>query len=264
MSIDKRVEAATDALMTFTPLAPVHHLSKAVTKAVVGSVTGQKTKAEAALDVAKAEPTGLVGKASETEEGLEKASAAQKQGKTGAAVRGYIDAGTSFLEFMSIGVSLGIGGVKGPKGPGGGAQSPTGPAPEPAAPQAPKAPSVESAGKAPQYYTQDLSNVTGTGGAARTQALQAIIGEDFANLKLTHEPKYSPRIRTGVAQEGAGTQIGKGSFSSRQALRDVIVHEELHHRWWKRGIQDHHPMGSAKERAARTLSGLVLATKLLT
>ncbi len=247
LSVEKRIEAANDAIMTFTPLAPIHHLSKAVSKAVVGVVTGQKMKTEAALDVAKAEPTGLVGKASETEEGLEKASAAQKQGKTGDAIRSYIDAGTSFVEFMNIGVSLGIGGVKGPKGSGGGPKGPATPVPEPATPQAPKAPALESAGKSPQHYTQDLSNVTGKGGAARTQALQAIIEEDFGNLKLTHEPQYSPHIRTGVAQEGAGTQIGKNSFSSRQLLRDVIVHEELHHRWWKRGIQDHHPMGSVKE-----------------
>ena len=37
------------------------------------------------------------------------------------------------------------------------------------------------------------------------------------------------------------------SFESRAALRNTIVHEELHHRWWSRGIMDHHPAGSAKE-----------------
>ena len=36
-------------------------------------------------------------------------------------------------------------------------------------------------------------------------------------------------------------------FSSRVDLRDTIIHEELHHRWWQRGIIDHHPMNSTKE-----------------
>jgi RHS repeat-associated protein len=120
VSTQKRIEAANDALMTFTPLAPVHHIGKAITKAAVGVISGQKMKSEAALDVAKAEPTGLVSKAAETEESLEKAGTAQKAGKTGAAVRGYIDAGIGFVEFVNIGVSLFVGGVKGPKGPGGG------------------------------------------------------------------------------------------------------------------------------------------------
>jgi hypothetical protein len=37
------------------------------------------------------------------------------------------------------------------------------------------------------------------------------------------------------------THIGKHSFSSKADLIDVIVHEELHHRWWDKGIVDHHP-----------------------
>lgn len=36
-------------------------------------------------------------------------------------------------------------------------------------------------------------------------------------------------------------------FVSRSELRDTIKHEEPHHRWWKRGIIDHHPKGSDKE-----------------
>lgn len=99
----------------------------------------------------------------------------------------------------------------------------------------------------PQTYTADLSNVTGKGADARNRAIMAIIKEDFPDLKLTFIPEYSPFIRTGVAQRNTGTQIGKRMFSSRAELRDTIIHEELHHRWWKRGIIDHHPMNSAKE-----------------
>lgn len=99
----------------------------------------------------------------------------------------------------------------------------------------------------PQVYAPDLSHVTGKGATVRNRAIDSIIKEDFPNLNLTHTPEYNPFLRTGIAQEGAGTQIGKTNFSSRDSLRDVIVHEELHHRWWERGIYEHHPAGSAQE-----------------
>jgi len=75
------------------------------------------------------------------------------------------------------------------------------------------------------------------------------IKEDFKDLKLTYEPEYSPYIRTGVAKKNTGTQIGKLSFHSRAELRDTIIHEELHHRWWKQGKINHHPNGSPFEKA---------------
>lgn len=37
-------------------------------------------------------------------------------------------------------------------------------------------------------------------------------------------------------------------FVSRNELRDTIIHEELHHRWWERGIINHHPTGVDKEK----------------
>ena len=99
----------------------------------------------------------------------------------------------------------------------------------------------------PQVYTSDLSHVTGKGAKARNRAIEAILKEDFPDLKLTYKPKYSPFIRTGIAQKDMGTQIGKNMFSSREDLRDTIIHEELHHRWWKKGIFNHHPRYSYKE-----------------
>lgn len=105
---------------------------------------------------------------------------------------------------------------------------------------------VEFAG-GPQEYVPDLGHVTGKGAQARNRAIDSIVREDFPDLDLTYQPQYSPFIRTGIAQEGTGTQIGKMNFSSRESLRNVIVHEELHHRWWARGILDHHPAGSVKE-----------------
>lgn len=100
----------------------------------------------------------------------------------------------------------------------------------------------------PQYYTSDLSQVTGKAAKAREKAIEAILKEDFPDLNLSYKPEYSPFIRTGIAQQNTGTQIGKNMFVSRNELRDTIIHEELHHRWWKRGIINHHPIGTDKER----------------
>ena len=91
-----------------------------------------------------------------------------------------------------------------------------------------------------QYYTSDLTHVTGKAAIARNAAIQAAIKEDLPNLKLTYIPEYSPFIRTGIAKRSVGTQIGKNRFVSRETLVDTIVHEELHHRWWNKGIESPH------------------------
>lgn len=99
-----------------------------------------------------------------------------------------------------------------------------------------------------QVFAADLSHVTGRGADSRNKAITPIINEDLSSLDFTFKPEYSPFIRTGIARFENGTQIGKLNFSSRDSLRDVIVHEELHHRWWSRGIySDHHPAGSLME-----------------
>jgi len=98
-----------------------------------------------------------------------------------------------------------------------------------------------------QAFTADISNVTGKAATARNRAINAVISEDLGGLRFTHIPEYSPFIGHGVAMEGTGTQIGKQVFNSRSALRNTIVHEELHHRWWSRGVYGHHPAGSAME-----------------
>ncbi|HEX9063313.1 MAG TPA: hypothetical protein VF941_24335, partial [Clostridia bacterium] len=105
----------------------------------------------------------------------------------------------------------------------------------------------EMASLKPQKFAEDLSKVTGKGAQARNKAINSIIKEDFPALNLTYKPQYNPDIRTGIAQEGWGTQIGKDMFKSRNSLRDTIVHEEQHHRWWERGIYNHHPKGSELE-----------------
>ena len=97
---------------------------------------------------------------------------------------------------------------------------------------APKGGAVQGVhGRSP--WTADLSHVTGKTAQSRNRAIQSVIDEDLSNLKLTHQPQYSPFANQGVAKRGVETQIGKKAFESRGKLRDTIVHEELHHRWWK-------------------------------
>ncbi|WP_425598890.1 hypothetical protein [Tahibacter aquaticus] len=48
--------------------------------------------------------------------------------------------------------------------------------------------------------------------------------EDLPNLKLNYTPAYSPFISQGVAMRSTETQVGKNMFSSRNALRNTIVH----------------------------------------
>ncbi|MFG1672979.1 RHS repeat-associated core domain-containing protein [Micromonospora sp. NPDC049282] len=102
---------------------------------------------------------------------------------------------------------------------------------------------VEFAGKRGGFgaYTEDLSHVTGKTAVSRNRAINAIIKEDFPNLRLTAQPEYSPFVGYGVMRNGGGTQIGAKSFTRRSQLRNTIVHEELHHRWFARGISGHHP-----------------------
>lgn len=99
---------------------------------------------------------------------------------------------------------------------------------------------VQNAGLVPQDWMADLSHVTGKTAQSRSQAIQTLIAEDLPDLRLTHTRQYSPIARTGLAKRNTGTQLGNNSFESRGALRDVIVHEELHHRWFALGRASQH------------------------
>jgi RHS repeat-associated protein len=104
----------------------------------------------------------------------------------------------------------------------------------------------------------ETANVTGQTASQRNRAIRAAIdqylaegvveGQRTPGVTLTHEPVYNPYIRTGMANrvsiagEGVGVQLGQNSFSTTEALLRVIIHEELHHRWWRRGTLGlHHP-----------------------
>ncbi|MEM6293060.1 MAG: SpvB/TcaC N-terminal domain-containing protein [Myxococcota bacterium] len=104
----------------------------------------------------------------------------------------------------------------------------------------------ESAGGTNPWTSEGaLEQVTGRTAQSRQRAIDAVLKEDLANVKMTHRPRYSPYARTGVASppgnpDGTGTQIGKNVFSTRKDLVNTIIHEELHHRWWMRGIPSFH------------------------
>jgi len=86
-------------------------------------------------------------------------------------------------------------------------------------------------------------------GGARYRNPQAwidkIVSQDAAlkNVRISHPPKYSSQLRHfGLAIRtpsglGAKTLIGRKSLVSRAELIDTIIHEELHHRIWKRAMR---------------------------
>ncbi|MEV0333953.1 hypothetical protein [Nocardia sp. NPDC050717] len=87
-----------------------------------------------------------------------------------------------------------------------------------------------------------IVGATGSTSRVRQRALEIILSSpDFENFRFTHIPVYSPTVYSGMAHRTGGTQIGKDRFSSRLDLRTTIVHEELHHRWYARGLTKHHP-----------------------
>ncbi|MGW1552696.1 hypothetical protein [Streptomyces sp. NPDC002346] len=109
---------------------------------------------------------------------------------------------------------------------------------------------ISSADEAVEYqgshvgntWTADLSHLTGKTAKSRNRAIDAMIQEDFPDLRFTHQPQYSPWVSTGLAKPNRGTQVGWKRFGSRDDLRTTLVHEELHHRWFARGVPgEHHP-----------------------
>ncbi|MCP3143129.1 RHS repeat-associated core domain-containing protein [Pyxidicoccus xibeiensis] len=90
-------------------------------------------------------------------------------------------------------------------------------------------------------YVKDLSQFTGRTGVVRNAMIRETIGRYLPNLRLTFYPRFNPLLsRFGISLKDTGTQIGPHAFKSRRELIDTIVHEELHHRWWSRGIFGHH------------------------
>ncbi len=58
-------------------------------------------------------------------------------------------------------------------------------------------------------FVDDLSYITGKTGKRRNRAIDAIIAEDFPNLKLAYRPQYSPYVNYGMVKRGVGTHPGE-------------------------------------------------------
>jgi hypothetical protein len=86
-------------------------------------------------------------------------------------------------------------------------------------------------------------------GGARYRYPQAwidyVISKDPAlkNVRLSYTPRFSSRLkifgRATLPDKGVAgnTLIGRRSLASRAELIDTIIHEELHHRIWKRAAR---------------------------
>jgi hypothetical protein len=75
--------------------------------------------------------------------------------------------------------------------------------------------------------------------------IDKVVAQDaiLKNVRLSHPPRYSSQLRHfGLATRtlsgfGDKTLIGRKSLVSRAELIDTIIHEELHHRIWKRAMR---------------------------
>ena len=86
-------------------------------------------------------------------------------------------------------------------------------------------------------------------GGARYRHPQAwidkVVAQDpmLKNVRLSYPPRYSSRLKffgsakRTVSGIGGKTLIGRKSLVSRGELIDTIIHEELHHRIWKRAMR---------------------------
>jgi hypothetical protein len=100
---------------------------------------------------------------------------------------------------------------------------------------------VEGSGGATEFV-EDLSHVTGRTTQVRNAWIEETKARVLRNVRFTFQPKYNPFITKGygVAKPFTGTQIGPKAFATEKELVDTLVHEELHHRWFARGVFNHH------------------------
>jgi len=87
-----------------------------------------------------------------------------------------------------------------------------------------------------------------TGAAREAQSLiDDIVQTELKNVRLSQYPQYNPNIPSdiyGLARRSAFTQVGPQAIQEgRGETLITIVHEEMHHRLWTRGVPTHlhHP-----------------------
>ena len=99
-----------------------------------------------------------------------------------------------------------------------------------------------------------LAAASGRTSVVRNAWIAEAIRRYLPNLRFTFRPRFSPYLEPfGVSVYRRGTQLGRLAFASTRELVDTLVHEELHHRWWSRGIKEAHHVGQLAARFELTL-----------
>jgi RHS repeat-associated protein len=106
-------------------------------------------------------------------------------------------------------------------------------------------PAVEFQLRRTRDYVPDLaSRTTGRTAQVRNAIIEDIASKELRGVKFTAKAEFSPFLEEmGVSQEGVGSQVGSLPFNSanpRTEVAGTMIHEELHQRWWARGMSDHH------------------------
>jgi len=109
-----------------------------------------------------------------------------------------------------------------------------------------------------RLYVPDIaSRTTGQTSKVRNAIIEDISEKELAGVRFTFKPEYNPFLKPlGVAEPGVGSQIGPIPFNSmnpRQQVAGTMVHEELHQRWWARGIVDRHHEGDLAAKFNKTM-----------
>jgi RHS repeat-associated protein len=105
-------------------------------------------------------------------------------------------------------------------------------------------------------YVADLSHVTGRTTQVRNAWIDATIARDLPGINFTFRARYSPFLEGafGIAKPFTGTQVSRTAFSSQYQLIDTLIHEEVHHRWFQRGIFNHHASPLLDSKLERTVN----------
>jgi hypothetical protein len=92
-------------------------------------------------------------------------------------------------------------------------------------------------------YNQSMAELRGGARYRHPQAwIDLIVETDpaLANVTLSYPPRYASRLKAygrAILEEPGlpgYTSIGRASLVSRRELVDTIIHEEVHHRLWRR------------------------------
>ena len=122
-------------------------------------------------------------------------------------------------------------------------------------------PDVEFSGGTKGSGYADISGVTGKTARARNRHIDATIKQHLRGINLTHKARYNPfmesppgKIRYGAAKRGVGTQVSRHAFRSQRKLTETLVHEELHHRFWRNNLLNHHDDSALNEKFMRIVA----------